>query len=86
MSTRTNRNQVWTNGVMVSEEIVVVDTTAETSEELIRTRAAAALLTNRTYLALAAPVGADNLAQIRALTRQNNGLLRMLLNNLDGVD
>ena len=87
MTTRTERNVIVAqNGTIISDVLVVVDTTAETSADLIRTRAAAALLTNRTYLALVAPVGADNLAQIRALTRQNVGLLRMLLNDLDGVD
>ena len=68
-----------------AQELIALALTL-TNQRIVRTRAAAALLTNRTYLALAAPVGADNLAQIRALTRQNVGLLRMLLNNLDGTD
>lgn len=65
---------------------IAAEIAAKTNKDTIYTRATAALLVNRTYLALTAPSGADNLAQVRALTRQNVGLIRLLLNNLDGVD
>lgn len=59
---------------------------ASRNGETIRTQAATALTNNRAYLALAAPVAADNVLQIRALTRQNNALIRMLLGQLDGTN
>lgn len=45
-----------------------------------------ALAANRTYLALNSPTNAQNLAQIRALTRQINGLIRFLLADFSGTD
>lgn len=49
-------------------------------------RAAAALDANRTYLALTSPTNAQNLAQIRLLTRECTALIRLLLNRLDGTE
>lgn len=45
-----------------------------------------ALQTDREFLALQSPSQAQSLAQIRALTRQNVGIIRLLLNQLDGTD
>lgn len=45
-----------------------------------------ALATNRTYIGLASPTAAQNVAQMKALSRQNNGLIRLLLGLLDGTD
>lgn len=52
----------------------------------IRQQAAAALANNRTFLAIAAPTNAQTLAQVKSLTRQSNGVIRLLLNQLDGTD
>lgn len=49
-------------------------------------RAANALQTNRDFLALATPTNAQVVAQVKALTRQNNGIIRLLLGRLDGTD
>lgn len=43
------------------------------------------LADNKTYLALT-PTVAQNTAQIKALTRQNNKIIRLLTNLLDAVD
>lgn len=56
------------------------------NEATLRQRAEAALQANRNFLALTSPTNAQTLAQVKALTRQNNGLIRMLLNRLDGTD
>lgn len=56
------------------------------NESTIRQRADAALQANRDFLALASPTNAQTLAQVKALTRQNNGLIRLILNRLDGTD
>lgn len=52
----------------------------------IRDRAAQALSTNSDFLALASPTNAQTLAQVKALTRQINGLIRLTLGRLDGTD
>ncbi len=59
--------------------------TAATNGATIRQQALAALDANATFLALATPTAAQNAAQIKALTRQNNGLIRLVLGKLDSV-
>lgn len=75
---------VWTQRPMTAPELANV--TANTNRTTIQTQAATALANNRTYLALASPTNAQTLAQVKALTRQNNGLIRLLLNQLDGTN
>lgn len=52
----------------------------------LRTAAVAAIDGNREFLALATPTTALAVAQTRALTRQVNGLIRLVLRRLDGTD
>jgi hypothetical protein len=59
---------------------------SETVRTTLQQQAAAAMEANRTWLAVAAPTNAQTLAQVRALTRQMNGAIRLLLNQLDGTD
>lgn len=61
-------------------------TWANPNEDAIRKAAATALETNRTFLAVASPTNAQTLAQVKALTRQNQGVIRLALNMLDGTD
>lgn len=42
--------------------------------------------TNRAYVALAGPTAAQTTAQVKALSRQQNGMIRLLLGILDGTD
>lgn len=56
------------------------------NEATIRQRAEQARATNATFLALTSPTNAQNAAQIKALTRQVNGLIRLLLSQFDGTD
>lgn len=58
----------------------------EINRRTVIDQAAAALQANRTYVALASPTNAQNLAQIRALSRQMNGLIRHLLGDFSGSD
>lgn len=53
--------------------------------DTIRNRAQTALTTNATYLALASPTNAQVIAQVRALTMECNGLIRLLLGQLDST-
>lgn len=52
----------------------------------LRDRARTALDANRAFLALASPTNAQTLAQVRALTRQAQGLIRLDLDDLNSTD
>lgn len=62
------------------------DAPAAVNDRTIRSQAAAALTANRTYVALANPTAAQTTAQVKALSRQVNSLLRQMLGQLDGTD
>jgi len=51
----------------------------------LRRRAQNALATNATFLGLASPSNAQNAAQVKALTRQMNGLVRLVVGLLDDI-
>jgi hypothetical protein len=55
------------------------------NSRLIHDRARAALTANTTYLALTNPTNAESAAQVKLLTREVNGLLRLLLGALQDV-
>lgn len=57
---------------------LAADTSAGNGRTL-ETKLRAALATNATYLAVVAPTNAQNTAQVKALTRQVNGLVRRTL-------
>lgn len=52
----------------------------------ITDRAATALQGNRDFLAVGSPTAAQTSAQVKALTRQNTAVIRLLLGILDGTD
>lgn len=52
----------------------------------IEQQAATALANNKSFLAIASPTTAQITAQVKALTRQNNALIRLALGRLDGTD
>lgn len=56
------------------------------NEATIRQRADAALAANATFLANTAPTNAQIVAQVKALTRQNNGLIRLVLRRFESTD
>lgn len=60
--------------------------TSEANRRTILTQAAAALEANATFLAVASPTNAQNAAQIKALTRQVNKLIRLTIDKFDGTD
>jgi uncharacterized protein involved in exopolysaccharide biosynthesis len=76
-----------TRATYVALVTVAADDTDPTVANLatLRTRVQTALTTNATYLALASPSTAQNTAQIQALTKECNGLIRLLLNQLDST-
>ena len=77
-TTKPNNNVASTTELAVRAE----DTNADT----LRSQALDALAANRTYIAIASPSAAQNTAQAKALTRQMNGVIRLLLGRLDGTD
>ena len=60
-------------------------TQAATNRATMVTQATTALAGNATYIALASPSAAQNTAQIKALTQQNNKIIRLLVNKLDAT-
>lgn len=75
---------VWTERAKTQAELDAEANT--TNRATIEDRARTALATNRTFLGLSSPTNAQNAAQIKALTRQMNGVIRLLLGQLDGTD
>jgi hypothetical protein len=72
------------NGNLVSEEDVEVP--AEVSNrDGIEAAARGALAANRAFVA-STPTTAQATAQVKALSRQVNGIIRLLLGQLDGTD
>lgn len=59
---------------------------AASNEQTLRQRATVALSTNAAFLDLSAPTNAQSLAQIKALTRQMNGLIRLAVGELSSTD
>lgn len=88
MGTQSATHEVYdSQGKLVSSRVITWTTTPEQdNEQSIRQQVAAALATNRTYTARQSPTAAQTTAQVQALSRQNNGLIRLLLSLLDGTD
>lgn len=51
--------------------------------QALQTKAQQALANNATFQAIASPSNAQNAAQVQALTKQCNGIIRLLLGLLD---
>lgn len=87
MATTTQTVETYQDGVLIGSRQVTVATTPEQdNSDTLRQQAATALATNRTYVGLTSPSAAQTTAQVKALSRQNNGLIRLLLGLLDGTD
>ena len=74
-------------GELIESRVETYTTPVEfDNEETIRQQAAAALDGNRTYSARTSPTAAQTAAQVKALSQQNNRVIRLLLGLLDGTD
>lgn len=76
--------ETYENGVLVDTKTVDV-AQSEVNTDAVYAKSVQALDVNSTFLALSNPTGAQNAAQAKALTRQMNGLIRLLLGQLDDV-
>lgn len=59
--------------------------TTGANQQTLQQRAATALTNNQTFLAIASPTQAQAVAQVQALTRQVDGLIRFLLGQFDTI-
>ena len=76
-----------TAGVATGTQTITVQTSpSQDNSDTLQAAAVTALANNRTFQAVAAPTNAQIIAQTKALTRQNNALIRLLLGLLDGTD
>jgi uncharacterized protein YjdB len=56
------------------------------NRDALFTAAANALATNRSFIANASPTNVQVVAQLKAMARQMNAIIRITLNQLDGTD
>ncbi len=74
----------WTERQKTPAEVQAAD--AQANRGSIRDKALAALSDNADFLGLASPTSAEAVAQVRRLTRECNGLIRLVLGQLDTDD
>lgn len=73
-------------GDVIGEDIEPSPGSSLANQAAIYDAARQALGTNRNYVATASPTAAQTTAQVKALARQQNGIIRLLLNALDATD
>ena len=92
-STRTYTNyrtgsavsRAYTAAENAEADVRVAVETAVTNEKSLMEKAGAAIETNKTFLAITSPTNAQVVAQVKALTRQNNALIRLITKALGDV-
>lgn len=87
MGTKQTTITEFRDGKAVDVQTINYTTTPEQdNEETIRAAAKDALAVNKAFVALASPSNAQVVAQVKAVSRQMNGLIRLVNNQLDGTD
>lgn len=87
MTTRTDRNQTYdANGNLITEEVVVVDTTTETNEATVNDRLDQALSAMQAHVSRGTFTAAQRDAAILLVLRVCIGVVRLLRRRLDAVD
>lgn len=87
-TTPTFRRYVVTDGAgkVIGEDKEQILNPEQTNAQVIAQRAATAVANNQTFLAIASPTAAQVSAQVTALTKQVDGLIRFAFNIFDGTD
>lgn len=81
----TERVEVYQDGVLVETgQMPIADSVA--NQRALWQAAQQALSTNRAFISNGSPSNAQVVAQVKALSRQMNALIRLQLNQLDGTD
>jgi hypothetical protein len=75
-----------TNAALQSAVDAHVAVDEDANRATLEQRAANALAANNAFLALASPTNAQTLAQVKVLTRECSGLIRLALGLLDTTD
>lgn len=70
--------------ILFAQELIGYQT-KESNQNTLRSRADAALNVNNDFLALASPTNAQVLAQVRVLTKENNALIRLILDKVNDI-
>jgi len=76
----------YTAAEAAAADAAAAEDTADRNRTTVADQAAAALDANAAYLGTASPTNAQVAAQVKALTRQANKLIRLQLGKLDGTD
>lgn len=84
--TRNDKNQVFRDGVLQSEDVVQTDVTAEAVLFDLAVKVRQAIDANSAFLAIGSPTNAQVLAQTRVLTRECTALIRLMARTIDGLD
>lgn len=74
--------QVWNGSAFVAPAA----NSEQANAAMLRDQATQAFIDNRAFLAIASPSNAQTLAQVKALTRQMNGVLRLVYSQFDGTN
>jgi hypothetical protein len=69
----------------LSETRTVEVSQRQVNREILEKKAREALAANAAYIANPPPLATDVAKQVIALTKQNNGIIRLLLNELDST-
>lgn len=70
-------------GTTIGYDDELIPTTQDTNAATLRDRSAQALTANAVFLAVGSPTNAQVVAQVQRLTRECNGLIRLVLSQLD---
>lgn len=76
--TRQDRVQTYKDGALVADQPIVVDVTVESTVADLASKVRSALATNNTFVGLASPSTAQVTAQVKALTRENTAIIKLL--------
>jgi hypothetical protein len=79
-------SRAYNPGEIADKAARVLASTADSNASTIKSQVAAAITANKAYVANQTPTTAQTTAQVKALSRQVNGVMRLLTGQLDATD